>query len=67
MDTSRLIDRKELLERHPALGRRKHTLNWAIRNRRLPIVRVGRNIFFDEMAIDAWIREQSVKPNGGGR
>ena len=59
----KLIDRKELIRRHPALGARKHRLNWLIRSCQIPMVRVSaRIIFFDEAAIENWI-EKNEKIN----
>lgn len=65
MNESRLIDKKELIAKHPALGRRKYTLDWLIRTRRIPIVPVGRRIYFDESAISKWIEEKKIPANGG--
>ncbi len=57
---SKLIDRKELVSKHPALGRRRHTLNWLIRTRQIPVVPIGRRIYFDEVEIEEWVKRHRI-------
>lgn len=60
----RLIDKKTLCELHPAFN--KWTLEYLIRTRRIPIVRVGgRRVFFDEIEIAEWISKHIIRPKGG--
>lgn len=59
---SKLLDKKSLEERHPGLKR--NTIEWLCRTRQIPIVKIGRRIFFDEMEILKWI--DSNKVNGIG-
>ena len=60
---SKLIDRQELIRKHPALGRKKYTLDWMIRVRQIPVIRIGRNIYFNEAEIDKWIEEHKIQIN----
>ena len=62
-----LLDRKALQARHPGL--RKGTIDWLVRTRRIPIVRIGggKKIFFDAAVIDDWIRENAVPAQKGGK
>jgi len=65
-ETKKLIDRKELIRRHPALGARKGRLDWLIRSRQIPMVRISaRQIFFDEIAITNWIEKGVVEIANG--
>jgi hypothetical protein len=57
---SRLLDRKALGERHPALQNRWRA-DWLIRKRGIPMVRVGRLIFFDEVEIEEWIANHKIQ------
>ena len=57
---SRLIGRKELGEKHPYLAH-KWRLSYLIRAGKIPVVRVGSRIAFDEAAIDRWIQECARK------
>ncbi len=40
-----------------------HTLYTMVSQRRIPFVKVGRLTKFDRQALDAWIRQHSVKPS----
>lgn len=60
----RLIDRKCLGQIHPALAS-KWRVDWLIRTRKIPIVRIGRSIFFDQSEIEAWIEGQKIPACGG--
>lgn len=40
-----------------------HTLYTMVSQRRIPFVKVGRLTKFDRHALDAWIRQHSVKPS----
>jgi len=55
-----LIDRKQLIERYPALGAKRYRLDWLIRSMQIPIVRQNRTIFFNPRKIDEWIRENEI-------
>jgi len=56
-----LIDRNELIRRYPALGAKKHRLNWMIRNRSIPLIKINRSVFFNPRKIDEWIRDSEVE------
>jgi len=56
---SRLLDMEELGKRHPALNN-KYRMQWLVRTRQIPIVRIGRRIFFDEKEIDLYIQKNSI-------
>jgi len=58
MSNKRLIDKKELGEKHPYLNN-QWRLNYLIRTGQIPIVRVGKRIAFEESAIDQWIEERT--------
>ncbi len=58
----RLLDRKSLGELHPALAS-KWRVDWLVRTRKIPVVRIGRAIFFDQVEIEAWISKNSIKYN----
>jgi len=63
-----IIDRKELIERYPAFGAKKYRLDWLIRTRQIPIVKLSnRIIFFNPRAIDEWIRENEIKVGGNNK
>jgi len=47
---TRLIDRKTLGEMHPAL-KSKWRVDYLIRMRRLPFLKLGKNIYFNEASI----------------
>mgnify|MGYP002176895564 CR=1 FL=1 len=69
MNNVKLIDSEELLRRYPALRSRKgqkrtYRLEWLVRSRRIPIVRIGRRNYFDPCDIEAWIERQKI-PAGG--
>lgn len=55
-----LLDVHQLLKKYPAL---KHWgLRWLIRNRRIPLIRIGRRIFFDPADISAWLDAHKIPP-----
>ena len=56
-----LIDRNELIRRYPALGAKKHRLNWMIRNRSIPLIKINRSIFFNPRKVDEWIRNGEIE------
>jgi len=47
------------MERHPALDH-KWKLEWLIRTRQIPIVKIGRRVYFDELEIEQWINKRKV-------
>lgn len=55
-----LIDRKQLIERYPALGAKRYRLDWLIRSRQLPFFKKNRSIFFNPKKIDEWIRNYEI-------
>lgn len=58
MSGARLISKKELGEKHPFLAN-KWRITYLIRTGKIPVVRVGNLIAFDEAAIDRWIQERT--------
>lgn len=65
LENTRLIDRKELIRRHPALGEKKFRLEWLVRTRQIPCVRIGRIIYFDEAEVAAFIRSKKIPVQNG--
>ena len=57
-----LIDNKTLLRKYPAFSR--WGLEWLIRNRRIPIVNIGRRIYFDLADVEIRIRIKKIKKIG---
>lgn len=55
-----LIDKQGLLAICPGLS--KHSLDWLIRKRRIPIVKIGRRIFFNQTEIEKWIDSMKIEP-----
>jgi len=62
-NTTRLLDRKKLIEIHPALGKR-YRLEWLTRTRQIPVIKIGRRIYFDELEIQKWIESQKIPAQG---
>ncbi|HEX3037067.1 MAG TPA: hypothetical protein VHT73_18435 [Thermodesulfobacteriota bacterium] len=60
MNETQLIDRKTLMKKHPALNSRWR-IDWLIRTRRIPLVRIGARIYFDESEIIKWIEENKIR------
>jgi hypothetical protein len=56
---TKLIDKKELKERHPAL-KKGWRIDWLIRTRQIPIVKIGRRIYFEEEAVTLWIKKHMI-------
>lgn len=63
---SRLLDRKALGELHPAL-KNGYRVDYLVRIRSLPVVKIGRSIFFDEIEILNWIEDHKIQPKRGGK
>jgi len=61
-----LIDRRELIERYPAFGAKKYRLDWLIRRRAIPLIRINRNIYFNPKRIDEFLRQNEIKAGGNG-
>jgi len=60
-----LWDINKLMENCPAL---KHWgIRWLIRTRQIPIVKIGRRIFFDPEDISAWIEDHKIPVQKGDR
>jgi len=60
MQNSKLIDKKELMERHPAFGKKRYRLDWLVRTRKIPCVKIGRMVYFDEIEINRWLEEKKI-------
>ena len=61
----KLIDRKELRVKHPALFAKPYRMDWLIRSRKIPTVKIGRLIYFDEAEVEKWIAKHLVPVQGG--
>ena len=61
----RLWDLNMLLENYPAL--KPWGVRWLIRKRRIPLVKLGRRIYFDPIEIETWIESQKIPAVGGER
>jgi len=55
-----LVDKKGLLKMCPGITR--GSLEWLIRTRRIPLVRVGKRLYFSPEEIQEWINACKVKP-----
>ena len=66
INTDSLIDRKELIYRYPALGAKKYRIDHLVRTRQIPIIRIGKNIFYNPREIDIWIQQNQLKTGGEG-
>jgi len=66
---ARLIDREELLKQYPALaskGRNKYyRLQWLTRSRQIPVIKIGRRLYYDPEDIQAWIESKKIPAMGG--
>jgi len=54
-----LIGKKELLECCPAFS--KWGLEWLIRNRRIPLIKIGNRIYFDPRDIENWLDSNKIE------
>ena len=60
MSSERLWDINQLLTNYPAF---KHWgIRWKIRHRTIPLVRLGRRIYFDPVEIEKWIEMNKIQP-----
>ena len=61
---ARLIDREELLELYPALaskGKNKYyRLQWLTRSRQIPVIKIGRRLYYDPEDINEWIEGKKI-------
>lgn len=61
---ARLIDREELLKQYPALaskGKNKYyRLQWLTRSRQIPVIKIGRRLYYDPEDIQAWIESKKI-------
>ena len=57
---TRLIDRKVLGELHTAL-KNKWRVDYLIRMRLVPFLKIGKSIYFNEASIAKWIEENEHK------
>ncbi len=61
---ARHIDREELLKQYPALaskGRNKYyRLQWLTRSRQIPVIKIGRRLYYDPEDIQAWIEGKKI-------
>jgi len=60
MNKEWLISKEELLERCPALTR--WSLEYLCRHRRIPLVKLGRRIYFDPRDIENWLDSNKIDP-----
>ena len=66
LNQNSLIDRKQLIEMFPALGAKRYRLDWLIRNRSIPLIKINRRVYFNPRAIEEWIRENEIEVGGEG-
>ena len=59
-DNIKLLDKDALINKHPALGERKYRLEYLVRSRLIPVIKIGKRIYFDEVEIQKWIDEHSI-------
>jgi len=62
MNTERLWNLKQLLVHYPAF--KEWGVRHLIRYRRIPLVKIGKRIYFRPERIDEWIRENEIKIEG---
>ena len=63
MQEDKLWNLNQLLEHYPAF--KEHGIRWQIRLRKIPIVRIGRRIYFDPMEINRWIEGNKIHETEG--
>ncbi|NIQ15720.1 MAG: hypothetical protein GTO02_15370 [Candidatus Dadabacteria bacterium] len=59
---TRLIDKNELMTLHPAL--KGYRLDWLIRTRKIPIIKIGNRNYFNEFEIHEWIKKHKINMDG---
>ena len=59
-DNIKLLDKDAIINKHPALGERKYRLEYLVRSRLIPVIKIGKRIYFDEVEIQKWIENQKV-------
>ncbi len=61
---ARLIGPEEFLERYPAFRSKGknplYRLQWLTRSRQVPIVKIGRRIYYDVQEVEAWLESQKI-------
>jgi len=61
---TKLIDREMLLELYPALaskGKNKYyRLQWLTRSRQIPVIKIGRRLYYDPEDIQVWIKGKKI-------
>lgn len=60
LNQNSLIDRKQLIEMFPALGAKRYRLDYLIRNRSIPLIKINRSVYFNPRAIDEWIKKNEI-------
>jgi hypothetical protein len=55
-----LIDKEELEKRFPALASKPYRLQWLVRSRQIPVVKIGRRIYFRPEEIINWLGKHSI-------
>ena len=63
MVDEKLWDLKHLLKNYPAF--KEWGVRWLIRHRRIPMVKIGRRIYFDPSEITLWIQKNKISEIGG--
>ena len=68
---ARLIDREELLRLYPALaskGKNKYyRLQWLTRSRQIPVVRIGRRLYYDPIELQSYIESKKIPAIGNNK
>jgi len=60
MHFEQLWNLNQLLEHYPGLS--YHGVRWLIRNRRIPIIKIGKRIYFDPQEVEIWKNSQKIEP-----
>jgi hypothetical protein len=68
---ARLIGREELLRLYPALaskGKNKYyRLQWLTRSRQIPVVRIGRRLYYDPIELQSYIESKKIPAIGNNK
>ncbi|MEQ9617819.1 MAG: helix-turn-helix domain-containing protein [Deltaproteobacteria bacterium] len=62
MYQDRLWDMRQLMEAYPAF--KEWGVRWLVRHRRIPVVRIGRRIYFDPEDINRWVEKNKISELG---
>lgn len=60
----KLWDIDQLIKNYPAL--KKWGVRWRVRMRTIPIVKIGRRVYFDPVEIAKWVDRNKIHIQNGG-